>query len=35
MRFSAGTFHTSEDFFTYLRDTFDALYAEGEAGCRR
>lgn len=32
MRFSAGTFHTSEDFFTYLRDTFDVLYAEGEAG---
>ncbi len=32
MRFSAGTFHTSEDFFTYLRDTFDTLYAEGEAG---
>ena len=32
MRFSAGTFHTSEDFFTYLRDTFDTLYSEGEAG---
>ena len=32
MRFSAGTFNTSEDFFTYLRDTFDILYAEGEAG---
>jgi OHCU decarboxylase len=32
MRFSAGTFHTSEDFFTYLRDTFDTLHAEGEAG---
>ena len=32
MRFSAGTFHTSEDFYTYLRDTFDTLYAEGEAG---
>jgi OHCU decarboxylase len=32
MRFSAGTFTTSEDFFTYLRDTFDVLYAEGEAG---
>ncbi len=32
MRFSAGTFTTSEDFFTYLRDTFDTLYAEGEAG---
>ena len=32
MRFSAGTFHTAEDYFTYLRDTFDVLYAEGEAG---
>jgi OHCU decarboxylase len=32
MRFSAGTLTTSEDFFTYLRDTFDTLYAEGEAG---
>lgn len=32
MRFSAGTFHTSEDFFAYLRDTFDTLHAEGEAG---
>jgi chitin deacetylase len=32
MRFSAGTFTTAEDFYTYLRDTFDVLYAEGEAG---
>ena len=32
MRFSAGTFHNSGDYFTYLRDTFDVLYAEGEAG---
>ena len=32
MRFSAGTFHNSEDYFAYLRDTFDVLYAEGEAG---
>jgi OHCU decarboxylase len=32
MRFSAGTFHTSADYFTYLRDTFDVLHAEGEAG---
>ncbi len=32
MRFSAGTLTTSEDFYTYLRDTFDTLYAEGEAG---
>lgn len=32
MRFSAGTLTTSEDFFTYLRDTFDVLHAEGEAG---
>ena len=32
MRFSAGTFQTGDDFFTYLRDTFDTLWAEGEAG---
>jgi OHCU decarboxylase len=32
MRFSAGTFTTSEDYFTYLKDTFDVLYAEGAAG---
>lgn len=32
MRFSAGTLTTSEDFFTYLKDTFDTLYAEGLAG---
>jgi OHCU decarboxylase len=32
MRFSAGTFLTAQDYFTYLRDTFDVLYAEGEAG---
>jgi OHCU decarboxylase len=32
MRFSAGTFHNAEDYFIYLRDTFDVLYAEGEAG---
>jgi OHCU decarboxylase len=32
MRFSAGTFHNAEDYFVYLRDTFDVLYAEGEAG---
>jgi OHCU decarboxylase len=32
MRFSAGTFHNAEDYFTYLRDTFDVLHAEGEAG---
>ncbi len=32
MRFSAGTFHNSGDYFTYLRDTFDVLHAEGEAG---
>ncbi len=32
MRFSAGTFHNSEDYFAYLKDTFDVLYAEGAAG---
>ena len=31
MRFaSAQGFNTGEQFFTYLRDTFDTLYAEGE-----
>ncbi|MEM7079136.1 MAG: allantoinase PuuE [Pseudomonadota bacterium] len=31
MRFAtAQGFHTAEQFFTYLRDTFDYLYAEGE-----
>lgn len=30
MRFSGGGFGTGEDFFTYLRDAFDVLYAEGE-----
>lgn len=32
MRFSAGTLATGEEFFSYLKDTFDTLYAEGEAG---
>ena len=32
MRFSAGTFHNADDYFAYLRDTFDVLHAEGEAG---
>ena len=27
-----GRFTTSEDYFTYLKDTFDVLYAEGAAG---
>jgi len=31
MRFaSAQGFNTGEQFFTYLKDTFDVLYAEGE-----
>lgn len=31
MRFTtAQGFHTGEQFFTYLRDSFDTLYAEGE-----
>jgi len=25
-------FSTAQDFFTYMRDAFDLLYAEGEAG---
>jgi OHCU decarboxylase len=32
MRFSAGSFQTGDDFFAYLRDGFDTLWAEGEAG---
>ncbi|NDR57231.1 allantoinase PuuE [Aliiruegeria sabulilitoris] len=33
MRFAtAQGFNTGEDFFTYLKDSFDCLYAEGEAG---
>ncbi len=32
MRFSAGTLTTSTDYFEYLKDTFDVLYAEGVAG---
>ncbi|PZX12253.1 chitin deacetylase [Palleronia aestuarii] len=35
MRFSAGTLSTGDDFETYLRDSFDCLYAEGEAGTPR
>ena len=30
MRFSGGGLVTGEDFFTYLKDAFDVLYAEGE-----
>jgi putative urate catabolism protein len=30
MRFSGGGLVTGEDFFSYLKDTFDVLYAEGE-----
>mgnify|MGYP006139305251 CR=1 FL=1 len=30
LRFSAGTLQTGEDWFSYLRDTFDALYATPE-----
>ena len=29
MRFSAGSLQTGEDYYTYLRDTFDVLWAEG------
>lgn len=33
MRFATTQgFNTGEQFFSYLRDSFDALYAEGEAG---
>jgi allantoinase len=30
MRFAGGGFSTGEDFFSYLKDAFDVLYAEGE-----
>ena len=30
MRFSGGGLVTGEDFFSYLKDAFDVLYAEGE-----
>jgi allantoinase len=29
-KFGRGVFGTGEDFFTYLRDAFDVLYAEGD-----
>jgi peptidoglycan/xylan/chitin deacetylase (PgdA/CDA1 family) len=33
MRFASPQgFNSGEQFFTYLKDTFDVLYAEGEAG---
>ena len=36
MRFaSAQGFNSGEQFFTYLKDAFDALYAEGEAGAAK
>jgi putative urate catabolism protein len=30
MRFASANMHTGDQFFDYLRDTFDVLYAEGE-----
>ncbi|MCW3846641.1 allantoinase PuuE [Sphingomonas sp. LB-2] len=30
MRFASANMHTGDEFFAYLRDTFDTLYAEGE-----
>jgi peptidoglycan/xylan/chitin deacetylase (PgdA/CDA1 family) len=29
VKFTRGTFGTADDFFTYCRDAFDMLYAEG------
>ena len=29
MKFGRGSFGTADDFFTYCRDAFDLLYAEG------
>ena len=34
MRFASANMHTGEQFFAYLRDTFDVLYAEGEEAPR-
>ena len=34
MRFATSQgFNSGDQFFTYLKDSFDLLYAEGEAGC--
>ena len=30
MRFASANMHTGDQFFAYLRDAFDVLYAEGE-----
>jgi hypothetical protein len=30
MRFATAGFNTAEQFYTYLKDSFDVLYAEGE-----
>ena len=30
LRFASANMHTGDQFFHYLRDTFDVLYAEGE-----
>jgi putative urate catabolism protein len=30
MRFASANMHTGDQFFSYLRDTFDTFYAEGE-----
>jgi peptidoglycan/xylan/chitin deacetylase (PgdA/CDA1 family) len=36
MRFATPQgFNSGDQFFAYLTDSFDALYAEGEAGARR
>lgn len=32
MRFGSGFFHTGAEFESYLKDAFDELYAEGQAG---
>ncbi len=36
MRFATPQgFNSGDQFYTYLKDTFDALHAEGEAGCAK
>ncbi|MRX49302.1 allantoinase PuuE [Paracoccus sp. S-4012] len=35
MRFAAGSMSTGEDFFAYLRDSFDCLWREGGHGAAR
>ena len=33
-KWAAGQFSTGEDFFNYLKDAFDVLYAEGKSAAK-